>query len=279
MAGFLDIDGHPTWVEDRGGAGVPLLLLHGGLSNSDALLNTLGAGLSSHYRVIAFDRRGHGYTADTDADFHYDDMARETISVLETVVGGPAHLVGWSDGGIVALLVALARPDLVKKMVVISANYDVDGVQQVEMDPDSPVFQELGRAYAERSPDGPGHFEEVARKAMRLISSEPSLKTSQISRIQQAVLVTVGDDDIVTLPHAVSLYEALPNGQLAVVPGTSHGLPMERPATLTSLILPFLEEDGPPKTLMPVRRARMSGGNGERTRGDMPETGMPQRAS
>ena len=266
MAHFLDIDGHPTWVEDRGGAGTPLLLLHGGLSNSDALLTTLGTALGDHYRVIAYDRRGHGYTADTDADFHYEDMARETISVLETVVGGPAHLVGWSDGGIVALLVALARPDLVNRMVVISANYDVDGVQQVEMDPEAPVFQELARAYAERSPDGPGHFGEVARKAMQLISSEPSLTTSQISRIQHSVLVALGDDDIVTLPHAVSMFEALPNGQLAVVPGTSHGLPMERPATLTSLILPFLEEEGPPKTLMPVRRARIPGRNDKRTR-------------
>ena len=255
MAGTVDIDGHPTWVEDLGGGGTALLLLHAGLSNSDALLGTIGTGLADHYRVVAFDRRGHGYTADTDAEFHYADMARETVTVLEKVVAGPAHLVGWSDGGIVALLVALARPDLVAKMVVIGTNYDVDGIQQVEMDPDSPVFQELGRAYAERSPDGPGHFEEAARKAMQLISSEPSLTTSQISRIQQPVLVVVGDDDIVTLHHAVSLYQALPNGQLAVVPGTSHALPLERPATLTSLILPFLEEDGPPKTLMPVRRA------------------------
>jgi len=255
VAGIVDIDGHPTWVEDLGGGGAPLLLLHGGLSNSDALLGTIGTGLAEHYRIVAFDRRGHGYTADTDAEFHYADMARETVRVLEKIVAAPAHLVGWSDGGIVALMVALARPDLVAKMVVISTNYNIDGLQQIEMDPDLPVFQEFGRAYAERSPDGPGHFEQVARKAMQLISTEPSLTAAQISNIQQPVLVALGDDDLVSLPHAVSLYEALPNGQLAVVPGTSHGLPLERPATLTSLILPFLEEDGPPKTLMPVRRA------------------------
>ncbi len=256
MAGFLDIDGHPTWVEDGGGAGAPLLLLHGGLSNSDALLSTLGTGLSADYRVIAYDRRGHGYTADTDADFHYGDMARETISVLKKVVGGPAHWVGWSDGGIVALLVALARPDLVKKMVVISTNYHVDGLAPVDMDPESPALQEFGQGYAERSPDGPGHFAEVVRKSLRLSTTEPKLTAGDVARIQQPVLVIAGDDDLVTLAHTVSLYEALPNGQLAVVPGASHGVPLEQPALLASLILPFLASVGPPRTLIPVRRAR-----------------------
>lgn len=144
MPGYVEIDGHPTWVDDRGGPGTPLLLLHGGLSNSDELLNSIGAGLAERYRVVAFDRRGHGYTSDTDADFHYADMADETVRVLEQVVGGPAHLVGWSDGGIVALLVALQRPDLVQRLVVIGANYHFDGSMAVEMDPESSLAQALG---------------------------------------------------------------------------------------------------------------------------------------
>ncbi|GGH96805.1 alpha/beta fold hydrolase [Arthrobacter liuii] len=266
MAGLVDIDGHPTWVEDLGGGAAPLLLLHGGLSNSDALLATLGPGLSEHYRVIAFDRRGHGYTADTAAEFHYAGMAREAVSVLEKVAGGPAHLVGWSDGGIIALLVALQRPDLAAKLVVIGTNYHVDGIQPVELDPGSPVFQELGRAYVERSPDGPGHLEEVIRKSMQLTRTEPSLTTEDLARIQQPVLVVAGDDDLVALPHTVSLYEALPNGQLAVVPGASHALPLEQPATLTGLILPFLAAEGPPQTLMPIRRARTTATDAEKAR-------------
>ena len=132
---YMDINGHPTCVDDRGGPGESLLLLHGGLSNSDELLDTIGASLEKGYRLVAFDRRGHGFTADTDAEFHYADMATETTRVLEEAVHGPAHLVGWSDGGIIALLVALERPDLVDKLVVVGTNYHYNALMPYEMDP------------------------------------------------------------------------------------------------------------------------------------------------
>ena len=256
MASTVDIDGHPTWVEDLGGSGAPLLLLHGGLSNSDELLGSIGRRLSDSYRVVAFDRRGHGYTADTGADFHYADMAIETIRVLEEAIGDAAHLVGWSDGGIIALLVALRRPDLVRKIVVIGTNFHYNGTVPVGPDPESPLMQELGQAYIERSPDGAGHLDTVFRKSFAMLSSEPTLTAADIAQINKPVLVMVGDDDIVALPHTVTLYEALPDSQLAVVPGASHALPLEQPDAVNALIRKFLDATEPPQTIFPIRRAR-----------------------
>ena len=134
----INIGGHPTWVDDRGAGDETILLLHGGLSHSGVLLSALGDTLAQRYRVVSFDRRGHGCTADTEAPLHYDDMATETVGVLEAVVGGPAHLVGWSDGGITAVLTALRRPDLVGRLVLIGTNVHVDAVLPLDLDPSSP---------------------------------------------------------------------------------------------------------------------------------------------
>jgi pimeloyl-ACP methyl ester carboxylesterase len=256
MTTYVTIGGHPTWVADRAGPGEPVLLLHGGLGSSDDdLLDSIGPALVDRHRVVAFDRRGHGHTPDTDADFHYADMAAETIGVLEQVVGGPAHLVGWSDGGIVALLVALDRPDLVRKLVVVGANYHRDGVLPIEADPQSPLGQALAANYSERSPDGPGHFATVLHKGLALIEAEPTLTTDDIAGITQPTLVMAGDDDVIRLAHTCSLYEALPRGRLAVVPGASHALPLEQPELVARLITDFLAATDPPDTLLPIRRA------------------------
>jgi pimeloyl-ACP methyl ester carboxylesterase len=255
MRAYVDIGGHSTWVVDGGGSGDPVLLLHGGLSNSDLLLDAIGPSLAEHHRVIAFDRRGHGRTPDTDAAFHYADMATEAVRVIEEVIRGPAHLVGWSDGGIVALLVALERPEVVRKVVVVGANYHHSGLLPVEPDPDSTFLHSLTEAYTERSPDGPEHLGIVYAKALAMLRSEPTLTTSDIALIKQPTLVVAGDDDAIALSHTCSLYEALPQGQLAVLAGASHALPVEQPEVLGRLTAEFLVGD-PPVTLLPVRRAQ-----------------------
>ena len=256
MGDHVSINGHPTWVEDRG-TGDPVLLLHGAFENSDEVLECF-APLGDQHRLVAFDRRGHGRTADTEADFHYADMATETIGVLDHVVGEPTHLVGYSDGANVALLVALQRADLVRSLVLIGANYRWDGVLPGVLDhfaPDAPIASMLVGPYAERSPDGAEHFPVIMEKTLRMLASEPTMTEQELAAIKAPALVLVGDDDIMSLSHTCSLYESLPAGQLAVLPATSHLVVFEKTELLNRLILEFLTADEPPATLMPVRRA------------------------
>ena len=250
--GYTDIGGHRTWFADSGGAGEPVLLLHGGLSDSELLLDPLGPALADRFRVVAFDRRGHGRTADTDAPFHYDDMATETVAAIERLIGGPAHLVGWSDGGIVALLVALRRPDLVRMLVLIGTNYHYDGMMPTGTGYGPPRF--IRDRYAERSPDGDDHFAVVAKKSFAMFATEPTLTTDDLRKISAPALVMAGDDDVATLAHTASLYESLPQGQLAVIPGASHAVIIEKPGLAGRIIGDFLSAPGTPETYFPVRR-------------------------
>jgi pimeloyl-ACP methyl ester carboxylesterase len=252
-SGYTDIAGHRTWFADSQSAGEPVLLLHGGLSDSEVMLDSIAPAIGDRFRVLAFDRRGHGRTADTEAAFHYEDMASETIAVMEKLVGGPAHLVGWSDGGIVALFVALRRPDLVRSLVLIGTNYHVDGMMPI--DPSNASIPEVIRSrYVERSPDGAEHFAVVTKKSFAMFAAEPKLTTDDLGRIAARALVIVGDDDLTTLGHTASLYESLGAGQLAVVPGTSHGVLFEKPEFVGKLIGDFLYSTEDPAEIFPVRR-------------------------
>lgn len=121
MGEYADLPGVRTWYETEG-AGDPLVLLHGGFCTNDTW-GAQRADLAAAYRVFLPERRAHGHTADVAGPLTYQDMADDTVAFLETVVEGPAHLVGWSDGGVVALLVARDRPDLVRKVVAIGANF------------------------------------------------------------------------------------------------------------------------------------------------------------
>ena len=114
-----------TWYAEYG-AGDPLVLLHPGGADARAWAPNLDP-LAARFRVLAPERRGHGRTADVERPFTYDLMARDTIEFIEAVAGGPAHLVGCSAGAVVALVVALERPDLVARLALVSGVHHRDG--------------------------------------------------------------------------------------------------------------------------------------------------------
>jgi pimeloyl-ACP methyl ester carboxylesterase len=246
--------GHPTWAHVPSRNGQTVLLLHGGMSSSASLLNSIGPRLKRDFRVAAFDRRGHGRTADTEMPFSYEDMADETIAFLE-YLDRRCHIVGHSDGGIVALIVALRRPDLVRRMVAVGANYHFSGLHDMpEMDLRGPYFAEWAMKYGAVSPDGPEHAVAVANKTALMQRMQPNLKISDLRGITVPTLIMAGDDDIPTLAHTCSMYEAIPNAQLAIIPGTSHMVLKERTKESARVIRRFLRGPQTPLTLLPVRR-------------------------
>ncbi|HVB70023.1 MAG TPA: alpha/beta hydrolase [Acidimicrobiales bacterium] len=248
------LNGHPTWFTRGRGRGTKVVLLHGGLSSSASPLRSIGPRLAEEFRVAAFDRRGHGRTADTVEPFHYEEMATETIAFLE-FLGGRSHLVGHSDGGIVALLTALRRPDLVRRAVAVGANFHHDAVATSgSLTFEGPDFEEWAEKFGAQSPDGAAHARVVADKSLTLFATEPNMSATDFAMMSRPVLVMSGDDDVVPLAHSIALYESMPDAQLAVVPGSSHAVLKERPAESARIIRRFLTQRLPPMTLQPVRR-------------------------
>ncbi len=241
--GYIEAGGLHTYYEVHG-EGDPLVLLHGGFCPLETL-DGLTPTLAQSYRVIAPERRGHGRTADVEGPITYDNMAADTIAFLDAVSVSGAHLVGWSDGAIVALLVARERPALAGKLVLIGQPVNFDGVPAEMLSMLSSFSKEmlppmLEPLYAATSPDGPEHFDVVAEKLFTLYKVEPNMELAELERISAPTLVMVGDSDFCSVEHAEAMRRAMPNAQLAVAPGATHGLPMEKPELVSRLVLEFL---------------------------------------
>ncbi len=244
---YVDAGGVRTYYEVEG-SGDPLVLLHGGL----CAIETFG-GLTPHlaakYRVYLPERRGVGRTADVDGPLTYELMARDTIAFMDAVDLPSANFVGWSDGALVGLLVALRRPDLVGRLVMIGQNVNMDGVrpevlEMLKLDkmPDDlpPMLRDL---YAAVSPDGPDHWDAVVEKEWQMIRTDTNIALTELEKVTAPTLVIVAEDDFPTVEHGEAMQRSLPDARLEVVPDATHGLPMEKPEVVARLVLAFLASE------------------------------------
>ncbi|MFI5666469.1 alpha/beta fold hydrolase [Streptomyces sp. NPDC051704] len=257
MGDYVELPGVRTWYEAEG-SGDPLLLMHGGFCTNETW-GAQRADLAAAYRVFLPERRAHGHTPDVEGPMSYGAMADDMVDFLEAVVRAPTHLVGWSDGGIVALLMASARPDLVRKVVVIGANFRpaeeafADPAMLDAMTPGSDDLEFFRAMYEPVTPDGVGHWPVVAAKMLDMWRGQPTMTPADLARITAPTLVMTGDDDMMTLEHTIALYRGIAGSQLAIVPGASHLAPLEKPDLVNRLILDHLRLDAP-ETMMPIRR-------------------------
>jgi pimeloyl-ACP methyl ester carboxylesterase len=245
----VDVDGVPTYYEVTG-TGDPVVLLHGGLCTAETL-DPLVPALAERYQVIVPERPGHGRTPDVDGPITYEGMAQHTIAFLEALGIESAHLGGWSDGALIALLVALRRPKLVRKVVFLEQFVTLEGAPDgylalmgsMTADEAPPPMVEL---YEALSPDGPDHFEVVFEKLHEVWVGPTGIEVSDLERVAAPTLLLLAEGGSMTLAHIDEVRRALPESQLAIVPGASHGLPLEKPHVVSQLVLDFLADEQVP---------------------------------
>ena len=235
---YAPVNGLKMYYEVHGD-GPPLLLLHGGICSIEDFTLAIPF-FATQFRVIAIEQMGHGRTGDLmDRPFHYHDMAEDTVELMRLRGIENAVVIGYSDGGIIGLDIAIHHPERVAKLVVTGANSRTDGLTAKSQDwvrTLNPDDLPLSEAYARLSPDGADHWPIVVGRVKHLWTEEPNFTREEMQSIKAPTLIIVGDRDMVTPEHAVEMFRTIPCAQLCVVPKAGHGvLPKE-------MILTFLQE-------------------------------------
>lgn len=239
---IINQDAHIHYVAY--GQGQPILLLHGGLSNKLSWFSQIPWLVESGRRVILIDTRGHGESTSGHAALTYQVFAEDTLLVLNRLGIQRTDIVGWSDGGIIALLLGLEAPQRVGKIVAISANFHPSGlIQETDSAPNPPYSQPhrkiIDWARGWWSGAGERHTAlEAEIKALWQIA--PQLGHGDLKAITAPTLVIAGENDIIDLPHSGELAQMLANGKIEIVLGAGHAAPVTHADQINQLIASFL---------------------------------------
>ncbi|MEZ5405338.1 MAG: alpha/beta hydrolase [Verrucomicrobiia bacterium] len=241
---YIEVNGIKMYYEIHG-HGEPILLIHGGSTSGESYYKQVPA-LSHFFQVILPDSRAHGRTTDSDKPLSYELMAMDFVKLLKKLKIKKASIVGWSDGGVIGLYLAIHHPELVNKLVTFGANFDVNGITEefkkaieTSHPKDHPAF--LRERYEQISPEGPAYWPIFYYKLKKMWLNSPHFTIDQLKSIQAPTLILVGDHDIVKLEHTMALFRSIPNSQLCIVPGSTHLVPLEKPQLVNEMVLNFLQ--------------------------------------
>jgi pimeloyl-ACP methyl ester carboxylesterase len=238
-----DMDGVTIYYETYG-KGPPVLVLHGGTAFIETMHYQI-ADLASDHLVIAPDSRGHGRSTDGPGPLHYADMAGDMIALMDRLHVAKADVVGWSDGGIIALDLAMRHPDRIGRVVTIGANFDVSGLVDPTAAPAADSATVAGRRdfYRSVSPT-PARWPVFYAKVVQMWRTEPRYTPADLGRIRGPVLVIAGEHDGIRRDHTDALAHAIPGAQEVIIPNASHMAPLEDPKRVDAAIRGFLAGRG-----------------------------------
>ncbi|MCX5493456.1 alpha/beta hydrolase [Kaistia dalseonensis] len=236
-AGFAKVNGIRMWFaiyNPHGGN--PVLLLHGGLGSSHDWRKQIPALMSSHEVIIA-DSRGQGRSTRSKATIGYDLMASDVLALLDHLGLKKVSIVGWSDGGIIGLDIAIHHPERLEKLFAYGANYNVAGLAP------SPPWE------PHPSPDDPvddlDDHDRTVHDVMAMWYSEPDFQPDELGRITTPTVIADGEHDQAILPeHTRNLARLIPGAKLVILPKVGHAGLLEDPAAFNKVMMDFLNAGG-----------------------------------
>ncbi len=239
---WFEHDGIKLYYEVYG-VGEPLLVIHGN-GGSIADLGAQIAHFRARYKVIAMDSRDQGRSGNSPDALTYEKMTDDLAALLDHLKTGPVNVLGWSDGGIEALLLGIRHPAKVKKIVSMAANLNPS------TDAIYPEVIGLVKTMLDAVPAAERNKPEAQRelKVTGMMLREPNIPLEALRSIKAPTLVLAGDHDVIRDEHTVAIYQHIPNSQLAIFPNSTHMVPYDDPALFNAAVdrflrAPFVKKD------------------------------------
>jgi len=239
-SGYAPVNGIRVWYAEFG-RGEPVLLLHGGLANSNYWGNQVPA-LAESYRVIVVDSRGHGRSTHDERPYGYDLMASDVLGLMDFLKLPKAAVVGWSDGAILGLDIAIHHPERLSKLFAFAANSDPSGVADIAQ---STVFNAyIARAekeYQVLSPT-PDQYKSFVDQISKMWETEPHFTAAQLRVITVPTWIVDADhDEAIKRENTEFMANEIPDAELLLQPQVSHFSFLQDPRQFTGDVLHFME--------------------------------------
>jgi non-heme chloroperoxidase len=236
------------WEQFGQADGPPVVVLPAGLCTIAVMGGQIEALAAESYRVIAIDSRGNGKSSNTAPELTYEMMTDDVVGVMDALEISSADVVGWSDGGNLGLDLVRRYPSRARRLVAFGANHnaapdalDPGMVKEFkEARPDGAMFWPLRYLYQKDSPT-PGKWAELFDQERAMALSQPNWSLEQLAAIRVPVLLINGEHDLVLLPHATEMKNAIPGARLEVIAGGTHEVPLARPEAVNPIMLAFLK--------------------------------------
>jgi pimeloyl-ACP methyl ester carboxylesterase len=238
-SGYAPVNGIKIWYAEFG-QGEPVILLHGGLANSNYWGDQVPV-LAKHYRVIVMDSRGHGRSTRNEQPYGYDLMASDVIALMDYLKIEKAAIVGWSDGAILGLDIAINHPERLTKLFAFAANSDPSGVKDIAQ---SAVFNAyIARAEKEyeKLSATPNEYKSFLDQISKMWATQPNWTAGQLKSIKVPTWIVDADhDEAIKRENTLFMADNIPGAGLLLQPQVSHFSFLQDPQQFNAEVLHFL---------------------------------------